>query len=374
MPALVTSTTFIPTVTLSEDAKLAAPGTLDYLSKYGGWTVFEDDILKISLSGKTRPNQGATYVIKPEAKAPISITQSKALPTYAIGDSSNIYIDVQNLYGNALPKSAVFRNRSTGKQLTLTEQKNTHFFSANFPLNKLTIDAHSLELEPGTYEISVQLTTGNFLEIPQTMTVVRGKSRIYSDRFSTQAGKTLTPTGANLYEGGVAFRLLYPNGSTLPITTTYSLNEKVATLQIPATLIPGYYGVEMLINGRPLGFSYRLNILRYANQPSIYALGISNSRDYPTTEPMILARNERLYVISDGGEKLERRFLAFINESAPNSVYRFSLTFPVESSPYFSIPSDVPAGRYKAVIQEFDPITKEVMQQSEPFERVVVLQ
>lgn len=374
MPALVTSTTFVPTVMLSEDAKLAAPGTLDYLSKYVKWTVNEEDVLKISLNGKTYPNQSATYVIKPEAKAPISITQSKALPVYAIGDSSYIYVDAQNLFGNALPKSAVFRNKRTGKQFILTEQKNTHFFSAHSFLNKLTIDVHLLELEPGEYEISLQLATGNFLEIPQSLTVIRGKSRISNPWFSTQAGKTITPTGANLFEGGVSFRLLYPNGSALPISATYTLNEKSVMLQIPNSLSPGYYGIELLDQGRPVGISHRLNVLRYENQPSIYALGGFNPRDYPTNNPMILPRTQNIFLISGGGEKIERRFFALINEVDPTAVFRFSLNYPLENGPYFSIPVEVPAGRYKAVIQEFDPITKEVMQQSEPFERIVVLQ
>lgn len=372
MPALATVTQLTPTIELSEDAKLEGP-YIEMASIYR-WCCPDKDYLKINLRSKTRSHQYATYTIKPIAIGSLSITQSTPLAVFARGDSAYIHIETRNTYGNGLPKAAIFTNKKTGKQF-VTEKNRVLLFYRNGP-NKITIDAYSTLSEIGEYDIELQWEDGKLLKVPQPLTVIRGTSRFYYTFYgvAAQSGTTLNLVGYNLYQEGVSFRLHYPNGTTIPLTSTFVPEENKVSLDIPVSLSPGGYSFEMIKNGVPQGENNRVNIVRYVGQPYINSIGNSEPRKYPTTDPLILPREKSITVTFPVIQKLERYFLTLINESDATSTFRFSFTLPDEASPFCIIPANVPAGRYKAYIQEYDAAMKEVVQQSEPFERIVVLQ
>lgn len=381
MPTLLSVDKLNPTIVLSQEAKLTFPGVIEDIGNIGRWSDPEGIHLTIGLSqkDKTGDQSDVEYTIKPIASAPLSITHSEPLPDFVIGNSSEIYIDVQNVYGNSLPKSVVFTHKKTGSQHILST---VYLYTL---LNKIRISAYLPPFELGEYVISFKMPNGAELKVPQSLTVKQGKSilKIGTEgvSLSSLAGKKLAVTGENLFETNVSFRLLFPKGATLPLMATYKSDGLTAILAIPDSLNPGYYGIEILRDNYPLGTSYRLSILKNEEQLFISALNKLPFGDYPSNNPMILPRNQPIaihfrmaYRIDE--KYVERYIVTYMNESNALSIFHFPLTINtgIGADPYFIIPFDVPTGRYRAIIQEIDPTTKEIIQQSEPFERTVILQ
>jgi hypothetical protein len=215
---------------------------------------------------------------------------------------------------------------------------------------------------------------GSLSKIPQTLRVVQGRTNFSAASFSliTLAGKNLTVSGDNLFEGAAPFKLIYPNGTKISLNATYTLTGRTSVLSIPASLTPGYYAIELVKEGGQPSMSHRLSVLRYEGQPTIGGMDYK-PYGYLTVEPLVLPRIRHNPITFSGIVNYKNGVVAFKDESDEKKVFRFP--FPViPSSIYYIIPEDVPAGRYKAFIQELDPVTKEVLRESEPFERTIVLQ
>ncbi len=336
--------------------------------------------LTVRIKSKTS-NRKITYTIKTTPSVPLKITQSKPLADFVIGDSSYINIDAENTSGNAVPQMAIFRNKKSGTEHTLNFNSIGSLGSVH---NTLRLYAGALHFELGEYELSFLMADGSELKVGPTVTVLQGTPNLnMSTRGSSMIrviGQGLAVGGINLFENTVTFRLHDPNGTIIPLKASYTLNGRTAGLSIPSPLSPGYYGVEILRDNRPSGISYRLSILKNEGQPLIMALNNLPFENYPSAEPMVLARNQRIPVHLHAAFPYgvygvtDKYVMTYIDQSKPTSVFRFPITIPNEVTPHFTIPMDVPAGRYKAIIQEINPATKEAVQQSEPFERIVVLQ
>lgn len=381
MPSLLRVNKLNPTIVLSQEAKLTFPGVIEDIGNISRWSDPDGIHLTIGLSQKNKSGDQSDleYTIKPMASAPLSITHSEPLPDFVIGNSSDIFIDVQNVYGNSLPKSVVFTHKKTGSQYILST------VSLYTLLNEIRISASLLPFELGEYDIFFKMPNGTELKVPQTLTVKQGKSTLKIGTkgvsLSSLAGKKLEVNGENLFEKNVSFRLLFPEGTTLPLMATYKSDGLTSILTIPDSLSPGYYGVEILRDNYPIGTSYRLSILKNEEQLFISALNELPFGNYPTNIPIILPRNQPIpihfrmaYRIDE--KYVERYSITYVNESNALSIFRIPLTinFSIGADPYFIIPFEVPSGKYRAIIQEVDPITKKIIQESEPFERVVILQ
>ena len=151
--------------------------------------------------------------------------------------------------------------------------------------------------------------------------------------------------------------------------------EMRARIDLPLNIFPsGSYGIEIVREGRPLGISYRLGVVAKEDQLFMGALNKLPGRQYPTDSPLVLARNKPIPVsFGPINGKLESYIFALIDPTTA-AVTRFALTWPIEADPHFTIPSSMPPGRYKAVMQEIDPVTQKNVRESEPFERIVVLE
>ncbi len=371
MPAAVTATHLTPMVVLSEKAQLDHPSELTNLSRVYGWKSPNEEEINVRISSRTDPDKKINYTIKSTPSAPLKITQSKPPVDFVIGDSSFINVDVDNPYGNVLPKKVIFKNKQTGD-----EHSATYIIPS---LNKFRIHVYTLPFELAEYDISFQMVDGTELKVPYAVAIKQGKLQ-FGGTMRIVPGKDLTLNGLNMFAANVAFRLLYPNGQTLPLKATYTLNGRESALAIPSSVLPGYYGIEAIRDNRPVGISYRLSIVKSEDQLSIVGLNKLPSNNYPIDDPMVLPRNQPipvnisakgLYGISDNSDRF---MMTCVDESNPSLSFRLPITIRLEFTPFFSIPSAIPAGRYKVFAQEINPITKEVLQQSEPFERIVVLQ
>ncbi len=369
MPAILTIANLLPIAELSPDAKISSQDRLADIGRAASWSYPNANNLTIPISSITNPNQSVIYQIKPSAKAPLEITQTKALSTFAIADSSDIDIEVKNAYGNDLPKLVNFTHRKTGIQHTLS-----NVFIHSY-LDKIRVRAYSVPFVLGEYDITFQMENGTVMPVNQVLKTVQGKSGFsFNWSLSALAGETLTVWGNNLFEGSTAFRIRTLNGVIIPVSATYALDGRQVGIAVPAALGLGNYGIEILRDGLPVGKGSRLSIVKNKQQPYIIGLSTVQLPGELTAEPVSLFRNQKINVMFSVIAKFERYVFMLQDESTGKSVFHFPLTFPVEASPHVTIPPDVPAGRYKAFIREVDPETKEVIQQSEPFERTVVLQ
>lgn len=371
MPSVLTVTNLTPTVELSEEAQLAHPTTLTNLGGLALWSYPNANNLSIRIKSKINPNKQIGYTIQPTASAPLKITQSKPIAQYAIGDSSEIIIEVRNAFGNKLPKAVLFINKRTGVEHSLSTVYITSL------QNTLRVFAYPIPFELGDYDIRFKMEDNVLLDVNQPLTIIPGQRSYLENSYYSlegQPGGKVKARGGNLFKGLVSFRLLYPNGTVLPLNADYNLNGTTADLAIPASLQPGYYGIEVVRSGIPLGRTYRLSIVRNEFQPSIFSINEYPLPNYPTEAPLIVQRSRNVPILFTVRKSINRYVASLVSESNAASAFQFTLTLPVEAAPYFIIPSTVPAGRYKAFIQEIDPVTKEVVQQSEPYERTVVLQ
>jgi hypothetical protein len=366
MPALLTTNNLKPTITLSEKARLAAPHDLDRIAQPGNWCYWRErniSNLQLLLAKKTRVDQGSDvrYEIYPEPMAPLNITQTNSLFNFTIGETSLIHVDAENIYGNIMPQTVIFTHNKTEKQILLHGEEIINCFY--YP-NRISIRAYNVPFERGEYNMKIQQVDGKLLAISPTLTTVVGKSRIEHqltvlDRLSSLPGKTLILDGRNLFSGLVEFRLLFPNGTTLPLKAAYSSNGNEAQVDIPPTLQAGYYGIEIVREGQPLGICYRLSIVGQQYELFIGALNKLPGRQYPTDSPLTLVRNKPIPVsFGPIGGNLDRYIVALVDPNHAATIYRFSLTWPIEADANFTIPSSVPSGRYKAVMQEIDPVTQ----------------
>lgn len=379
IPAALSATHFIPTLELSDEAQLYDSSELTELSRVYRMKYPNEQDLSVRIKSKTS-NRKITYTIKTTPSAPLKITQTEPLVDFVIGDSSYININAENTAGNAVPQMAIFRNKKSGTEHTL----NFNSIGALGTIhNRLRLSAGALHFELGEYELSFLMVDGTELKVGPTVRILQGKPSLNMSAGSSMirlVGKDLAVGGINLFENTVTFRLHYPNGTTVPLQANYSLNGRAASLSMISSLAPGYYGIEILRDNRPLGISYRLSILKNDVQTMIMALNNLPFSNYPSAEPMVLARNQRISVHFNAVVPYgiygvtDKYVMTYTDESKPTSVFRFPITIPNEATPHFTIPADVPPGRYKAIIQEINPATKEVVQQSEPFERIVVLQ
>ncbi len=372
MPSVLTINDLTPIVECSENAKLALYDfSLSEIGRTINWAFPYANYLSIILTSKQPGNYPSIkYSIKPTTAKPIIITQSEVLPALAIGDSRNVYFNAQNLYGNNLPKSVTFTNKKSGKKEVLSGVYITPVF------NKIGIYIN-FSPELGEHDIVFEMADGESVKVPQTLTVVPGTISYLENTYYSlegQPGGKVTARGENLFEGVVSFRLLYPNGIEIPLNADYYLNGRIVDLAIPASLKPGYYGIEIVRSGIPLGRAYRLSVVRYELQPTIFSINEYSLPNYPTEEPLIVQLSRDVSILFRIRKPINRYVVLLENESNAASAFQFTLTLPIEAAPYFTISSTVPAGRYKAFIQEIDPVTKKVVQQSEPYERIVVLQ
>lgn len=371
MPALMETDKLNPTYKLSSDVWLseATKSDIEQISYVNRWCSLEKEHLTIRIYSQYK-NGGeldTVYTIKPLAAAPLEITHAVPLQPFAIGDSSGFVLNVQNLYGNSLPGSVIFTNKKTGAQLTSINN------IAPFQLNKIKVWTY-VPFEVGEYDVALTMPTGELFKLPQTLKVVKGRLNFSrSSPLSVLAGKTLTVTGENLFEGDAPFRLLAQDGEKVALNATYTLTGKTATLSVPASVKPGYYMVELLNQDGMVHSYHRLSVLRYEGQPTLETITYT-SRGFMNLEPLILPRIQPIYVEFTGIRAVNyySSGVVFKDESDEKKVFRFP--FPtVPSSINFSIPETVPAGRYKAFIQEIDPETKAVLRESEPFERTIIL-
>lgn len=380
MPALLTADNLKPIITLSEKSRLALQYDIEKIGQPGNWCFPESEgMLPIRLAKKTRTDQGwdVTYTIHPMANAPLSITQSTQLLAFEIGESINIHLDALNLYGNSMPQTVIFTHTKTAKQILAQD---IDLVTGLYYINNASIYAYWVPFEPGEYNIKIQQRDGSLIEVLPTLTTIAGKSRIEDQitalgRLRSLPGKTLTLRGRNLFSGLVEFRLLFPNAITLPLKATFSADGNETRITLPPNLPMGAYGIEIVREGRPLGISYRLGIVAAEDQLFMSALNKLPGRQYLTDASLTLTRNKPIPVLFGPIlSKLDSYLFVLIDSANPNLVYQFTLTWPIEADANFTIPSSVPSGRYKAVMQEIDPVTQKVVRESEPFERMVVLE
>ena len=381
MPAAVTATNLTPTVELSQEAQMDHPSELTKMTQIYGWRSLNEEEINVRISSKTDPGKKINYSLKVTPSAPLKITQSKPLADFLIGDSTFINVDVENPYGNVLPKLVVFKNRQTGKN-------KEYFGSVIASLTQFRIQASNILFEEvGEYDLSFQMVDGTVLKVGPKIAILQGKSKLEMNPVASSLigviGKDLKVDGKTLFEATVNFRLHYPNGTTVPLKATYTLWGMDVKLALPSGITPGYYGIEILRDNRPLGISYRLSMIKSEEQQMIItALNNLPNGNYPTDAPMVLPRNQRIPVnlkikLGYGDEVyrvMDRFLVSYVNESNPASNFSFPVIYSKDYAPHFTVPSSVPAGRYKVFVQELSPITKEVIQQSEPFERTVAVQ
>ncbi|MFN3664520.1 MAG: hypothetical protein ACK4S0_00090 [Sediminibacterium sp.] len=378
MPAGITPTNQSPTIELSKEAQLDHSSELTNLNRIYGWKYYNDEDLSVRISSKIDPGKKINYSLKLTPSAPLKITQSKPLADFVIGDSTFINVDVENPYGNVLPQLIVFKNRQTGKE---------HNAGSIIPsLNKFRIQASTGLFEVGEYDISFQMANGTALKVGPKIAILQGKSKLEMHPVASSLigviGKDLRVAGQNLFEANVAFRLHYPNGTTVPLKATYTLWGMDVKLALPSGITPGYYGIEILRDNRPLGISYRLSVVKSEEQMMITALNNLPNGSYPSDAPMVLPHNQRIPVnlkikLGYGNEVyrvVDRFLVTYVDESKPTSGFSFPVIYSKDFPPHFTVPSNVPAGRYKVYVQEISPVTKKVIDESEPFERIIVLQ
>lgn len=378
MPALLTTNNLKPIISLSEKSRLALEYDIEKIAQPGNWCFPESEgILSIRLAKKTRTDKGwdVTYTIHPVANAPLSIIQSTPLLDFEIGESINIHLDALNLYGNSMPQTVIFTHTKTTKQILV---QNVDLVTGLYYVNNASIYAYWVPFEPGEYNIKIKQRDGSLIEVLPTLTTIPGKSRIEDQitslgRLRSLSGKTLTLSGRNLFSGLVEFRLLFPNGTFVPLKAAFSDNGNETQIDLPSNLLVGAYGIEIVREGRPVGISYRLGVVAKENQLFLGALNKLPGRQYPTDSPLVLARNKPIPVSFgpvDG--KLDNYIFALIDPITA-AVTRFPLTWPIEADPYFTIPASMPPGHYKAVMLEIDPVTQKAVRESESFERIVIL-
>lgn len=370
MPPSLNVTDLTPTIEISDDAKLG--GFYSSLPHPYTWCYPEDSNLAITLHSKTLPFASRKYIIKPKPSGPLTIANMLPLPVFSTGDSDRINIDLLNLYGNSLPTEVIFTNRKTTAQITW---KN---FNAILN-NKLSIWAYSVPFFAGEYEISLKLKNGASLKVPYLLNVIRGKIRIEHEwyKHATQPGGVIHLTGRNLQQDHVKFQLISPKGAKFPISSLSDLVGNNTTIQIPSTIAPGYYGLEIIDTNQSLGANHRISILRYENQPFIISFNNPDWVARPnlvTDLPITLHHKQKISLLFTILKRLENYVVALVSESNPSMVFQYPLTLPIEAPPYFIIEPNIPSGRYKAVIQEINPLTKETIVQSEPFERPIIIE
>ena len=360
-----------PTVVLSEGASLTS--SQDHIGNLRNWCTGGD--LTIGIFRRDKSPEVTFYRIRPIAFAPLAINDSKPFPVLVLGELGELNVGIQNLYGNWLPQSVVFTNKKTGAELVLDQGIYGSLF-----INTLTINVRPVSFGLGEYYIKLQLRDGSSLKIPQTLTIVQGPSVIDEYFLNTLAGQKLAVRGRNLFEGSITFQLRYPNKTTIPLSVVaYNLSGKTATIEIPNSVEPGYYAIEMLKNGLPLGLSYRLSIKREEKQLFIESFNHWPSNGSPINTPMILTRDTPIevnfnYTFRIDGYYVGRYVIVLTDESNTTPVFRFPINLPLEAYCYFRISASTPTGRYKATIQEVNPITNEVSRMSEPFEQTIILE
>lgn len=235
-----------PSLTLSDEAKLVSDLTSAGIGTLGRWcTTDTANYQKIYLTSKqsTTPVPTVSYTIRPVATSLLMAADaSTPMRPFVIGDSSQIHLPVQYLYGNPLPQSIMFTNQSTGSQLVVRNQSFGAVLCSSTLANHIDVSGNGLAFEPGLYAVTMLRADGSIVAEPNPLDVKAGKARLDRDPifgYTLVAGQpaSLTLSGTNLFSEQVQVRLIAPDGSTTPVTQTQRRSPFV--LILPVDLKPG---------------------------------------------------------------------------------------------------------------------------------------
>lgn len=380
VPAIFSSDNMTPTVKLSTNAGI---WNLDELKSPALWCSCCSHNLSIGLyrvndADKLVRNR---YSIRPVATGPLSLLVDKPI-SVAVGDSGYLTIPARNLYGNQFPFArAILTNETTGEQRTIDGIQKPWLISCAYAkANYMAVSLSEQKLQPGTYNVAIIAEDGKPLLAKQPVIVWAGRSVLtdISPGFSYRAGAgdVLTLHGRNLFAGYTTFRLLTATGGSQPLNVIeQSAYGDQASVQLPATLKPGYYGIELLQNGQPMGFIYRVSILSQPGQPSVGMVNLKPLYELPVTDPMLVDRTRKIEIgigADYNASSNQREFVVKLtSETDPTQTHQFALNYPIEAYPYFMLTTAIPSGRYRLTLVAVERSTKKVIGESEPFEQVL---
>ena len=380
VPAVFSSDNMTPTLKLSANAGI---WNLNELKSPALWCSCCTHNLTIALyrandADKLVRNR---YTIRPVAAGPLSLATDKPIQV-AIGDSGYLTIPARNLYGNQFPFArAILTNETTGEQHIVDGiQERWRISCAYAKANHLAILLSGQKLQPGTFHVDLIDESGKLLLARQPVIVWAGRSILtdISPGFSYRAGASdvLTVNGQNLFAGSTSFRLVSATGTSQPlIVVEQSIYGDRAKVQLPPMLKPGYYGIELVQNGQPMGVIYRVSILSQPGQPSVGMVNYKPLFELPFTEPLVVERARKISIgIGADYSPLagQREFvIKLVNEADPAQTYSLAMQYPIEAYPYVMLPETIAAGHYRLTLLIVERASKAVISESEPFERLL---
>ncbi len=381
VPAEFTSDNMTPTVQVSDSAQVYG---LDNLKSPALWCVCCRQNLAVKLLKKGAAPQliRNQYVVNPvHSPADLTLLPLTKPIEVALGETAFITIPVSNLYRSVLPERAVLTNEKTGTQYVVYSPYSSGRVGCSYAsANTINISLNEQKVIPGQYRVVLQMPGGREIPVPQPIIARAGKpyvsNNIMGFCYTGMAGDDITIKGENLYVATTTFRLV---SATQPpvslVATAQTVTGNQAMVTIPANTKPGYYAIEILQDGRSTERYYRVGVQRSVGQPTVGMVQYGPMFSLPLAGVVSLDRSKPVVATFDQGTYTTRFFIEarfkLISETDPSQTVTMPVFYPTENYSRFTVPPALPAGRYKLVVQAVNTETKEVISESEPFERVL---
>ena len=326
---------------------------------------------------------GAPYQVIAVASGPLEITTPPA--SLSLETGSPLLLTVKNYYDDAVTDNqAIITNQRTGQQYTASlypcYEDNAYCQGATVGAVLASFDTN---IEYGTYDLQIRKTNQRQVRATGSLTVRRGLPMALHDLYNPPAPGTrnVKMGGLNLFEADhIQLVLTNQTGDVYTLTpTSYATDGKSLTVDLPTTIKPSQYAIQMKRQGELVASYSRMIISRDRSQPAIVSFNYTRINQDPTI-PLTMERGKRqlvTFVISSGIATARLKFISvdagqparFVDVDTPSA---YLMAGPDGGVPTFTIPSTIPIGKYRVVLQHL--MTDQQIVEGEPFERLVAVQ